>query len=72
MRRLWSRIFGGETRPVTHLNVRPAPRDFRKEEMIRAHRALTAEEVVAGNRTSWEIRRQLAENVISIVSGGPA
>lgn len=72
MNRLLSRIFGSRVEPVTHLTVAPASRDFRKEEIIRSHRARTAEEVVEGNRSSWEIRRQLAENVVSIVSGDHA
>ncbi len=69
MKRLWSRFFGGETKPVTHLSVQPASRDLRQEAIIRGHRARTAKAVMVANHTSWEIRRQLAENVISIVSG---
>ncbi|MCJ8053917.1 hypothetical protein GB928_018835 [Shinella curvata] len=72
MKRLLSRFFGGETRPVTHLTVAPAARDANAEAIIKHHRTRAAEVTMVANRTSWAIRRQLAENVLSIISGDQA
>ena len=55
--------------PVTQQDVASAPRDHNKEDMIRKARGKLAKEVVDLERAAWEVRRELAENVVSIVSG---
>jgi len=56
-------------RPVTQQEVPSAPRDRRVEERIRTAKGRLAKGVVDLDRTAWEVRRELAENVVSIVAG---
>jgi hypothetical protein len=67
--RLLRQLFGGHVEPITHLTVAAADRDESIEAEIKHHRARTAEVVIAAERSSWQIRQQLAGNVLSIVSG---
>ncbi|RWX72616.1 hypothetical protein [Mesorhizobium sp. M2A.F.Ca.ET.039.01.1.1] len=55
--------------PVTHNDVPPAPREPDKEREIKAAQAALAHQLLSVGRTSWEIRQELAGNVLSIVSG---
>lgn len=55
--------------PVTHETVKPAPRDQARERQIRAAHADLVQELMCMERKSWEIRQELAGNVIDIVSG---
>lgn len=59
----------GECSPVTFRTVRPASRDPAMEDQIRSAHAALVGEIMKAERRSWEIRQELAGNVISIVSG---
>lgn len=68
MTNLLKRIFGGSTVTAT-VEVRPVERDPVMEDVILRNRQKTAAAVVAAGRSSSEIRRRLAGNVLNIVSG---
>ena len=54
---------------VTHLDVEPAARDEGMERLIKASQGRLAKQLVDYERTSWQVRRELAGNVLKIVAG---
>jgi hypothetical protein len=69
MNRVIKRLLGVQDRSLTFKDVAPAPRDQDKERQIKAAQGALAKDLLKVGRTSWEIRQELAGNVISIVSG---
>lgn len=63
------RMLSSRIDPVTHLSVSPAARDITKENQIKAVLSDLAQATVTVERRSWQIRQELAGNVLSIVSG---
>lgn len=58
-----------KVKPVTHNDVPPAAREPGKEKEIKAATTQLVQEVMAVERRSWEIRQELAGNVLEIVAG---
>lgn len=56
-------------RPVTRLDVAAAQPEPEKDALVTAAAQRTEHEVHAVEMRSWEIRRNLAEGVVKIVSG---
>lgn len=63
------RLIRPEVTPVTRRDVEPAQRDAAKELEIKAALSDLVQATVTVERRSWQIRRELAGNVLSIVSG---
>lgn len=55
--------------PITYKDVDPAPRDKLMENKIASAHSLLVSEIMAVERSSWYIRRELAENALRLVSG---
>jgi len=55
--------------PLTHMNVAPAGRDEEKERQLKEIHRQMAKSRVNNEIISQEIRRELAGNVLRIVSG---
>ena len=64
------RAFSSRVDPVTHLDVDPAPGNPEKEREIISVLGQMAHTVINSERKAWEIREELAGNVLKIVSGG--
>ena len=62
-------MLGAHVEPVTHSSVTPADRDDEKEKEIKAAQTDLVHAIISVERRSWEIRQELAGNVLSIVSG---
>lgn len=56
-------------KPITYKDVESAPRDKVMENKIASAHSLLVSEVMAVERSSWYIRRELAENALKLVSG---
>jgi hypothetical protein len=63
------RVLHAEPEAITHLNTAPAGRDEEREREIKRLHAAMASTRVNIDRTSAEIRRELAGNVLKIVAG---
>jgi hypothetical protein len=63
------RALHAEPEPITHMNIKPAERDHEREQEIRDIHAAMASTRVRIDRTSAEIRQELAGNVLRIVAG---
>jgi hypothetical protein len=64
-----NRVLGANVEPVTHLNTAPAERDPDKERQVKAALSDLSQAKAAIERRSWEIRQEIAGNVLRIVSG---
>lgn len=69
MMRLIRRAFFARTEPIHHLNVPPADRDEEKEAEIDAVKTSAFLAIKRAERRSWEIRQELAGNVLKLVAG---
>jgi hypothetical protein len=69
MNRVIKRLLGIKGKPLTYRDVAPAPRDEEKEQQIKKAQAELVGDLLKVGRTSWQIRQELAGNVINIVSG---
>lgn len=63
------RLLRVSPRPITHTMVQPQKQHPTKEAEIRDAQASLVKDVMRAERRSWEIRQELAGNVLSIVSG---
>lgn len=63
------RLFAGRPAPVTFKDVPPAPRDPEQERRIKEAHSDLVMEIMTVERRSWEIRQELAGNVLNIVAG---
>jgi len=57
-------------RPITYLDVEPASLDDESSERVREARGQLASVIVDMERTSYQVRRELADNVLKIVAEG--
>lgn len=69
MARLLKLFAPAKPRPITHETVAPAPGDPEREREIKAAQLGLVQELMRMERKSWEVREELAGNVIDIVSG---
>jgi len=67
--RRMKRLFDTKIEPVTSDSVEPAAGNHVKESQIRAAVTDLVQAKFGVERRSWEIRQELAGNVLSIVSG---
>lgn len=62
-------IFNSHVEPITHETVPPARRDPDMEAQIDAAKTSSYLAMKRVERRSWEIRQELAGNVLKLVSG---
>lgn len=63
------RLLGVGVQPITHRDVAPAPRDENREREIKQAVGAMVGELMKIERRSVEIRHELAENTLKLVSG---
>lgn len=57
-------------KPVTHNDVEPAPRPPLRELEVKAAQVQKIQGLMSLERSSWEVRHELARGALKLVSGG--
>lgn len=70
MKALLRKLLGVRPSAVTFNDVAPAPRDPEIEKKIKEAQTELVQAKMRSERTSWEIRQELAGSALAIVSGG--